>query len=173
MGYSLAEPESMPPLPLPDSFTLEHFMDATTCFIDGRLVIDQHTVVMELYQDHRPLSENVPARLLLGTTAKAPGLVLKKLVPAEWRTPPKMPGWDEKLPLTTSAGTAFDEMERRRDRVWYFLAPRQRLALALVSAHRDDPKLTPLLKFNRRSLRPMVTRIAIVQSDGATGAQPL
>lgn len=166
MGYSLVDSAQMPPVPVPDDFSLAHTFDFTTCFIGGRLVEHRHTVVMEPFRDGQPLPATAPARLILATTSSRPGHVLKELVPPEWRTPPYLPVEDERYDLARQVRQAFDDMERRDFRMWYFLPRMGRVTAALVSAPRNDPGLEAMKQFNRRSKRPLVTAISMIHWPG-------
>lgn len=158
----MTDPMQMPPVPVPDDFSLAQTFDFATSFIGGLLVEHRHTVVMELFRDGQPLPDEAPARYILATTSPSPGYMLKALVPPEWRTPPYLPVEDERYSLARMARQAFDDMERRNYRMWYFLPRMGGVTAALVSAPRSDPGLTSMKQFNRRSKRPLVTRIDII-----------
>lgn len=161
----MTEPLQMPPVPVPDEFSLAHTFDFALCFIGGRLVQHRHTVVMELFRDGQPLPAEAPARLILATTSVRPGYMLKELVPSEWRTPPYLPVEDERYSLARLARRAFDDMERRHFRMWYFLPRMGGITAALVSAPRNDSGLVAMRRFNRRTERPMVAGISILHRE--------
>ena len=91
--------------------------------------------------------------------------MLKELVPPEWRTPPYLPVEDERYSLTRLARRAFDDMERRNFRMWYFLPRMGRVTAAMVSAPRYEPGLVAMRQFNRRSQRPLVAAITILHRE--------
>jgi len=162
MGYSLVDPQPMPPVPVPDDFSLNDTVSFANSFVRGLLVAHRQTVVMELYHNYQPLPAAVPARLILVTASRRPGLVLKNLVPREWLHTCVLAGALKGYSTARNAHEVFDDMEKLNDRIWYFPTHFIGLSAALVSAPRNHPQLAPLLQFNRRSKRPLVTGVTFL-----------
>jgi hypothetical protein len=171
MGYSLVDPAIMPPIPVPDEFSLRDTVGFAACFVGGRLVTDRQTVVMELFHNLHPLPNDVPARIILATTSKRPGFVLKRFLPRNWTGSIGRWGFVPVGALTQNAEHVFDAMEVGGIRIQHLPFPCDGVSAVLISAHRSDPVLQPFLEFNRRSPKPMVKAVTLVHFGDST-AEP-
>ena len=171
MGYSLADPRIMSPVPLPDTLRLDDVISTADSFLGGLLVSHKTIVAIELYKDWTEPPPDVDARIVVVCTAnRAPMMV--RLVPVAWRIAMKVPGPEASRSIPRLAHLVFEEMARKGEGIRYLMFHQSGFSALLLLKRRDDPGLAKIMKFNRRSLRTLVTGISIMQVDAPPASSP-